>query len=200
MSSAQAQRLRARLLDPVTAARTVVPGSGIAAVLAPLWERDGELVAVFIKRHGELRLHAGQISFPGGRRDPGDVDLTATALREAHEEIGLEPAAVTVVGALTPTPTVVTDIAIYPFVGLIERPAAWTIAVDEVEAVLEAPLRRARGDAPAADLPAPAATRRAPTRTRSRARRSGARRGGSSPTCSRGWTGPGSERPLSAGA
>ena len=141
MSSAQAQRLRERLLDPVTAARTVVPGTGIAAVLAPLWERDGDLVAVFIKRHGELRLHAGQISFPGGRRDPGDLDLTATALREAHEEIGLEPAAVTVVGALTPTPTVVTDIAIYPFVGLIERPVAWTIAVDEVEAVLEAPLR-----------------------------------------------------------
>ena len=140
MSSAQAQRLRERLLDPQAAARTVVAGSGIAAVLAPLWERDGELVAVFIKRHGELRLHAGQISFPGGRRDPGDVDLTATALREAHEEIGLEPAAVTVVGALTPTPTVVTDIAIYPFVGLIERPAAWKIAVDEVEAVLEAPL------------------------------------------------------------
>jgi 8-oxo-dGTP pyrophosphatase MutT (NUDIX family) len=141
MSSAQAQRLRERLLDPVAAAQTVVAGSGIAAVLAPLWERDGELVAVFIKRHGELRLHAGQISFPGGRRDPGDVDLTATALREAHEEIGLQPAAVTILGALTPTPTVVTDIAIYPFVGLIERPAAWTIAVDEVEAVLEAPLR-----------------------------------------------------------
>ena len=141
MSSAQAQRLRERLLDPQAAAQTAVAGTGIAAVLAPLWERDGELVAVFIKRHGELRLHAGQISFPGGRRDPGDVDLTATALREAHEEIGLEPAAVTVVGALTPTPTVVTDIAIYPFVGLIERPAAWTIAVDEVEAVLEAPLR-----------------------------------------------------------
>lgn len=141
MSSPQAQRLRERLLDPVAAVRTVVAGSGIAAVLAPLWDCEGELVAVFIKRHGELRLHAGQISFPGGRRDPGDADLTATALREAHEEIGLEPAAVTVLGALTPTPTVVTDIAIYPFVGLIKRPAAWTIAVDEVEAVLEAPLR-----------------------------------------------------------
>jgi 8-oxo-dGTP pyrophosphatase MutT (NUDIX family) len=140
MSGAQAQRLRARLLHPTQAARTVVPGSGIAAVLAPLWERDAELIAVFIKRHGDLRLHAGQISFPGGRRDPGDVDLTATALREAHEEIGLEPRAVTVLGALTPTPTVVTDIAIYPFVGLIERPPAWTIAVDEVDAVLEAPL------------------------------------------------------------
>jgi 8-oxo-dGTP pyrophosphatase MutT (NUDIX family) len=140
VSGAPAQRLRARLLDPAQAARAVVPGTGIAAVLAPLWVREGELVAVFIKRHSELRLHAGQISFPGGRRDAGDPDLIATALREAHEEIGLEAAAVTVVGALTPTPTVVTDIAIYPFVGLIERPAAWTIAVDEVEAVLEAPL------------------------------------------------------------
>ena len=140
MSAARARRLRELLLDPAMAARTVVAGSGIAAVLVPLWERDGELVAVFIKRHGELRLHAGQISFPGGRRDPGDADLTATALREAHEEVGLAPAAVTVVGALTPTPTVVTDIAIYPFVGLIERPAVWTIAVEEVEAVLEAPL------------------------------------------------------------
>ena len=135
-----AQRLRERLLDPAQAERTVVAGSATAAVLAPLWERGGELVAVFIKRHGDLRLHAGQISFPGGRRDPGDADLTATALREAHEEIGLEPVAVTVLGALTPTPTVVSDIAIYPFVGLIERPAAWTIAVAEVEAVLEAPL------------------------------------------------------------
>ena len=141
MSASQAQRLSVRLLDPDEAARTVVSGSGIAAVLAPLWEHDGELIAVFIKRHGDLRLHAGQISFPGGRRDPGDMDLTATALREAYEEIGLAPEAVTLLGALTPTPTVVTDIAIYPFVGLIERPPAWRIALKEVEAVLEAPLR-----------------------------------------------------------
>jgi 8-oxo-dGTP pyrophosphatase MutT (NUDIX family) len=141
VSAAQAQRLRERLLDPHEAQRTVVAGTGIAAVLAPLWERaDGELVAVFIKRHGDLRLHAGQISFPGGRREPEDADLQATALREAHEEIGLEPGAVTIVGALTPTPTVVTDIAIYPFVGLIERPPAWTIAAREVDAVIEASL------------------------------------------------------------
>ncbi len=73
------------------------------------------------KRHSDLRLHAGQISFPGGRREPGDEDLIRTALREAHEEIGLDPASVVIVGALAPTPTVVTDIAIYPFVGLIER-------------------------------------------------------------------------------
>ena len=119
----------------------VVAGSGIAAVLAPLFERDGELFAVFTKRRADLRLHAGQISFPGGRREAGDTDLIATALREAHEEIGLDPATVAVVGALTPTPTVVSDIAIYPVVGLIPAPAApWRLAEDEVEAVIEASL------------------------------------------------------------
>jgi len=138
---AAAARLRAALLDPVDAERIAVSGSAIAAVLAPLYERDGELVAVFIRRHSDLRLHAGQISFPGGRRDPGDADLTATALREAHEEIGLDPANVTVLGALAPTPTVVSDIAVYPLVGLIVRPPAWTLAAEEVETVLEAPLR-----------------------------------------------------------
>jgi 8-oxo-dGTP pyrophosphatase MutT (NUDIX family) len=142
MSAGHAARLRAALLDPAQAARIAVAGSATAAVLVPLYERDGELAAVFIKRHSGLRLHAGQISFPGGRRDPGDADLTATALREAQEEIGLDPAAVTLVGALAPTPTVVTDIAIHPFVGLIARrdAATWTIAPVEVDAVLEATL------------------------------------------------------------
>ena len=97
--------------------------------------------AVFTRRRPDLRIHAGQVSFPGGRREPGDRDLVATALREAHEEIGLDPASVTLLGALPPTPTVVTDIAIYPVVGLIAAPAAaWVLAADEVEAAIEAPL------------------------------------------------------------
>ena len=129
MSQAQAARLRAALLDPVAAERIEVAGSSAAAVLAPLFERDGELHAVFTKRRSHLRLHAGQISFPGGRPEHGDADLVQTALREAHEEIGLDPATVTLVGALRPTPTVVTDIAIYPVVGLIPPPATpWTVA------------------------------------------------------------------------
>jgi 8-oxo-dGTP pyrophosphatase MutT (NUDIX family) len=141
MRAAQAERLRAALLDPRQAQDIDVAGSVAAAVLAPLFERDGELHAVFTKRRGDLRLHAGQVSFPGGRRDPGDADLVQTALREAHEEIGLDPACVTLLGALSPTPTVVTDIAIYPIVGLIAEPtAAWVTAMEEVESVIEASL------------------------------------------------------------
>jgi 8-oxo-dGTP pyrophosphatase MutT (NUDIX family) len=141
MSLAQAERLRAVLLAPNEAQSIGVAGSVSAAVLAPLFERGGELHAVFTKRRGDLRLHAGQISFPGGRRDPGDADLVATALREAHEEIGLDPACVRVLGALPPTPTVVTDIAIYPIVGLIPAPTQpWTLAAGEVESVIEASL------------------------------------------------------------
>jgi 8-oxo-dGTP pyrophosphatase MutT (NUDIX family) len=143
MSTAQATRLRAALLDPLEAAQMEVAGSATAAVLAPLFERDGELHAVFTRRRAHLRLHAGQISFPGGRPEPGDADLIHTALREAQEEIGLDPATVVVVGALAPTPTVVTDIAIYPVVGLIPSPtSAWKAAVDEVDAVIEASLPR----------------------------------------------------------
>jgi 8-oxo-dGTP pyrophosphatase MutT (NUDIX family) len=137
MSEAAERALRAVLLDPAQAERLAVHGSTRAAVLAPLYERDGELYGVFTKRRAELRQHPGQISFPGGRTDPGDTSLVDTALREAHEEIGLAASAVTIVGALTPTPTVVTDIAVYPFVGLIQRPAAWTVAADEVAELLE---------------------------------------------------------------
>ena len=82
--------------------------------------RTGELHAVFTRRRDDLRRHAGEISFPGGRRDADEADLRDTALREAHEEIGLPPDDVELVGALQPTPTIATNYAVYPFVGLIE--------------------------------------------------------------------------------
>jgi 8-oxo-dGTP pyrophosphatase MutT (NUDIX family) len=125
------------LLAPAEAEAIEVHGGKQAAVLVPLYEDErADLHAVFTRRGHDLRLHAGEISFPGGRRDDGET-LQETALREAHEEIGLPPAAVHVVGALPPTPTLVTNYAIYPFVGVIERGFEWVIEAAEVAEVLE---------------------------------------------------------------
>ena len=125
------------LLAPDEALAMDVHGGKEAAVLVPLYtDRDGEPHAVFTRRRDDLRRHPGEISFPGGRRDEGET-LVETALREAHEEIGLPPDAVDVLGALEPTPTFVTNYAIYPFVGLIEPGFAWVVGEAEVAEVLE---------------------------------------------------------------
>jgi 8-oxo-dGTP pyrophosphatase MutT (NUDIX family) len=134
---ALAERLRTRLLEPATAMALEVPGRTDAAVLVILHLQAGELHAVFTRRRDDLRRHAGEISFPGGRRDPEDVDLLATALRETEEEIGLPSGEVELLGALQPTPTIATGYAIYPFVGLIEPGQAWSLSPREVAAVLE---------------------------------------------------------------
>ena len=120
-----AQALRAVLLDAAEAASLDVHGRIDAAVLVPLYLKDGALHAVFTRRRDNLRRHAGEISFPGGRQDDDETDLRLTALREAEEEIGLRPRAVEIVGALQPTPTIATNYAVYPFVGLIEAGHAW---------------------------------------------------------------------------
>jgi 8-oxo-dGTP pyrophosphatase MutT (NUDIX family) len=125
------------LISPQEAAALDVRGRIDAAVLVPLYVRDGEVHAVFTRRRDDLRRHAGEISFPGGRQDIEEEDLRDTALREAEEEIGLPRDAVEIVGALTPTPTVVTNYAIYPFVGVIESGHRWLPSAAEVAEVLE---------------------------------------------------------------
>ena len=109
-----------------------------AAVLLPLygWPQDPGLV--FTERRADLRRHAGEISFPGGRRDEGDADLRATALREAQEEIGLDPAAVAPGEELPATHTFVSGYLIHPFVGHIPHPRELELAPNpaEVETVL----------------------------------------------------------------
>jgi 8-oxo-dGTP pyrophosphatase MutT (NUDIX family) len=117
-----------------------VRGRTEAAVLVALYIRQGRLGAVFTKRHADLRRHASEVSFPGGRRDQADTDLSATALREAHEEIGLPPGDVDLLGALQPTPTIATGYGVYPFVGLIEPGQRWRLSPREVAEVLELPL------------------------------------------------------------
>jgi 8-oxo-dGTP pyrophosphatase MutT (NUDIX family) len=139
-----AERLRAVLLDPEAAAALDVHGRINSAVLCPLYVSDGGLHAVFTRRRNDLRRHAGEISFPGGRQDEDEPDLRMTALREAEEEIGLAPDDVELVGALQPTPTIATNYAVYPFVGLIEPGRRWRPSAAEVAEVLELPLRRLR--------------------------------------------------------
>ena len=130
-------RLNGVLLSPEIAGQLEVRSTTAAAVLVPLYVREGQLHAVFTERMHDLPRHAGEISFPGGRNDPEDPSLMATALREAQEEIGLDPDTVEILGALQPTPTIATGYAIYPFVGLIEPNQKWNPSAGEVAAVIE---------------------------------------------------------------
>ncbi len=107
-------------------------------MLLPLygWPHDPGLV--FTERRADLRRHAGEISFPGGRRDDDDTDLRATALREAEEEIGLDPAVVELGEGLPATRTFVTNYVVHPFVGRIPHPGELSLQPNpaEVETVL----------------------------------------------------------------
>lgn len=109
-----------------------------AAVLLPLYGWPEEPGLIFTERRADLRRHAGEISFPGGRRDDGDGDLRATALREAEEEIGLDPAQVKAGEALPPTRTFVTNYVVHPFVGYVPHPRQLGLTPNptEVETVL----------------------------------------------------------------
>jgi 8-oxo-dGTP pyrophosphatase MutT (NUDIX family) len=132
-----AAELRDLLLTPEEAAKLDAPGSTDAAVLIPLYPDGGDLVAVFTERRDDLKKHAGEISFPGGRQDHPEEDLRETALREAEEEIGLSRDDVELVGALPPTGTFVTSYKVHPFVGVIDAGHAWTPQETEVAQVLE---------------------------------------------------------------
>jgi len=138
------QELERTLLLPDVASQLEVRGRTKAGVLVPLFLKDGDAFGVFTKRREDLRRHAGEISFPGGRLDEGEQSLLDTALREAEEEIGLPREAVEIVGALQPTPTIATGYAVYPFVGLIEPGRDWTLSPREVAELLELSLRALR--------------------------------------------------------
>ena len=130
------ESLRSALLSPEEAEAIDAHGQTEAAVLVAIFGYPEHPGLVFTERRHDLRRHAGEISFPGGRRDHLGEALLATALREAEEEIGLAPAEVDVVGALPPIGTFVTGYKVHPFVGLIGEELRFEPNPAEVETVL----------------------------------------------------------------
>jgi 8-oxo-dGTP pyrophosphatase MutT (NUDIX family) len=110
-----------------------------AGVVIPLIQRGGELTVLLTRRAAALSLHAGQISFPGGRMEPGDRNIVATALRETYEEVGIPPRLVEVVGYLDPSPTV-SGFAVTPVVGFVGKEFSLAVDPTEVELAFEVPL------------------------------------------------------------
>lgn len=110
-----------------------------AAVLVPLIGRPEGVTVMLTQRTAHLNDHAGQISFPGGRVDPGDMDRMHTALREAEEETGLHRDAVTILGAL-PEYDIPTGFRVTPVVGWIDPPVVFAPDPFEVAEVFEVPL------------------------------------------------------------
>jgi 8-oxo-dGTP pyrophosphatase MutT (NUDIX family) len=111
-----------------------------AAVLVPiLLKEESSPTLLLTKRNANLRDHAGQVSFPGGRMEPGDASPEAAALREAREEIDLKPESVRIVGRLD-TYVTGTGFEVIPVVGLVTPPLSLKIDPQEVEEVFEVPL------------------------------------------------------------
>jgi len=117
------------------------PGRRQAAVLIVLYERDHEPWVVLTKRTESVATHKGQISFPGGAKDPEDADLWATAVRETVEELGVEPATVVKLGRLDDYPTFSSGFVVTPHIATMHPPEAWNPNPFEIAEVIELPLR-----------------------------------------------------------
>lgn len=137
-----------------------IPDDGLttAAVLVPLF-RDpaGELRVVLVVR-GDRGRHGGQLGLPGGKPEPGDADLLATALRETEEEIGLGADAIEVLAHLPPVVTRTTGYRVFPFLGRIPHGVEWALRPGEIVGLLTPAVR---------DLADPAARARLPFRSSS---------------------------------
>jgi 8-oxo-dGTP pyrophosphatase MutT (NUDIX family) len=110
-----------------------------AAVLVPLFQKDGNCHLLFTKRSEQVKYHKGEISFPGGVVDEEDRELIHTALREAHEEIGLKENDVQIIGVLDDIVTI-TEFIVTPIVGLFPYPYPFKVSEYEIAELIEVPL------------------------------------------------------------
>lgn len=138
----------ARMLARVREMPSEVPENARAsAVLALLFPQQDELNLLFIKRTEDGHAHSGQISFPGGRQEPTDADLRATALREAQEEVGIMSSEVTILGQLTQLYIPVSNFLVYPFVAFAMQKPEYNLSADEVAYTIEVPVKDILSDA-----------------------------------------------------
>ena len=125
-----------------------------AAVLVPVFrDSDGDLRVVIVVRADDGGRHGGQLGLPGGRPEPGDADLLATALREAEEEVGLAPEVVEVVAELPPFDTQATGWRVHPFLGRIPADTSWRLQETEIVGLLTPSIRALADPAARATLP-----------------------------------------------
>jgi len=110
-----------------------------AAVLVPLYQKEGECHILFTKRSDQVKHHKGEISFPGGMVDEDDRELIHTALREAREEIGLKEKDVEIIGLLDDIVTV-TEFIVTPIVGILPYPYPFQVSKMEIDELIEVPL------------------------------------------------------------
>jgi 8-oxo-dGTP pyrophosphatase MutT (NUDIX family) len=106
----------------------------------PIFERAGDLHLIFIRRSDHVESHRGQVAFPGGRVDPTDTSLLHTALREAHEEVGIQPSTVEVLGSFEGAIARTSEIHVTPFVGVIPQADDLRADPKEVAAVFDVPM------------------------------------------------------------
>lgn len=111
-----------------------------AAVLVPIFWKEGEYHLLFTKRSGGVPSHKGQVSFPGGAYSELDSSLLETALRESWEEIGVRAEDVEILGELDDTPTTTSRFNISPFVGVIPYPYQFVVNRDEIDAIFDVPV------------------------------------------------------------
>ncbi len=139
---AELQRIRQRLTD--YSFRRLDDGEYTrftpSAVLLPLFVKDDQLQVLFTKRTQTVKHHKGQISFPGGRRDPEDDSQLDCALRETEEELGIPASSIEVLGRLDEVP-VISYYRIMPFVGVLPYPVEFTLSEDEIDRLIIVPLR-----------------------------------------------------------
>jgi 8-oxo-dGTP pyrophosphatase MutT (NUDIX family) len=143
--TSEVRRPMARIELPLKLDRLVMAPAAMArlraaAVLVPVLDYAQEPSILLTRRSETLRSHKGQISFPGGRRDDTDANLAAAALREAQEEVGLDPATVSVIGYLDDYPTL-TGYRITPVVGVVRQSFTPVIDPGEVAETFTLPLK-----------------------------------------------------------